>query len=443
MENPTSSGDASKTTLANDDIDLAGLDLEEAGGVHAGGGGNKERTMDKKVDEDKLSENDMLAAVSGGMGVQKTTDASNRFTRTKQLNDELYSVPMEDQLLCIVSVGGPTQHTKAESCYLRVAGYFPDEDELEDHGDDLPRGNYLSTYSAVAYHFGDKEFATAEEKQAAEAMDEEAAAQFQKTVGNRRQKYIDDMLARWELKVLNKEARFDEHVDERSNFTNDAEEKAVDAKEKETFAQQKKKREETSRALRKNYAEIKKKLADKATRKEMKKKKAKELKGAHALVDQAWMCVSLMYDLDEEDLPIKKNWIYICWGAFPSKKIARGHVSDTLQHDYSGMKHYAVKMYKWLPLDIILTAEFKKKVKGIYKTEEQQALWDGAHEAKPKAHQYIKKREEMERTAELKKMLEENKGMTTAELLKQQLEEDDEADVNVEKPAGETTAEDK
>jgi hypothetical protein len=387
--------------LFNDDVDIAGLDLGEV--TNEGGGSKEERVMDSKVVQEDLTENEMLTAIAGGMGVQKTTDAGNQFTHAKKLNDELYSVPMEDQMHYIVSVGGPTEHTKAASCYLRVAGYFAEEEELEEHSIDLPRGNYLSSHAAVAYHVGSKKFTKTEERQV----------------------YIDGQLARWDLKILSKGARFDEHVDERSNFKDERGEKEVDAKEKVTFAEQKKKRESTSRALRE-------KLAEKSTRKEMKKKKAKELKGSHALIDQSWMCLSLMYDLDEEDLPIKENWIYVCWGAFPSKKIARGHISDTLQHDYCGMKHYVVKMYKWLPLDIVLTKEFKMKVKGIYKTDEQQALWDGAHNAKPQAQQYKKKREEMERTVELKKMLEENKGLSTAELLKQQLEEDDETDVNVE-----------
>lgn len=377
----------------------------------------KAQTMPDGPGTSELKTNDVVAAATGGMGVNSTTDDANRFTRTQRLGEEILPIPVPGQTRGFMSVAGPTQPTRAKSCYVRIGGMFPDEDERELHIDDLPKGNYYKADATVAETFGAKVFANEEEKQT----------------------YIERILKKWNIKFLCKESRFDEHIEERHTFKDDKEEKKVDEKEKETFKKQKTKSDETAAALRKAYEEDKAKMKDKKTRKDFKKGLAKALKNAHTVIDQSWAVVTILYDLDEENLPIKTQWVVILWACFSDDTRARAYISDTLQHERPGIRFYPIRMYKWVSLDVTLTKEFKQKVRGIYRYQEQQDLWDGAHNAKPTARRFREKFNDLEKKAELQKMLKDNQGKSTAELLAMQIEEDDALDV-VTRTETETTA---
>ena len=312
-----------------------------------------------------------MAHVAGSGGIQSTTQEGSSLAKTPQLNAELYSIPMADQLLAIVSVGGPSQHTKADSCRLRIAGFFASQSAVAEHGADLPKGNYMVVDSAVAYTFGQKQFANQEEESA----------------------YIKRVFAAWDAQVRARGSEFDAYVQARSAITaeKEAEEKAMDAAEKQLFKSQKASRQATAEAL----ARAAEQAAEDAKALD-KKQLARPLKGHHAVADQSWAAVSLLYDLEEEHLPIKTQWVFVLYGAFPSAQIARGHISDTVQHARPNMKHYAVKMYKWIQPDIVRTAKFKQATKGIFKFDQQNQLWEGAQGQKDKVADYKRKRQQAE-----------------------------------------------
>ena len=338
-----------------------------------------------------------LAEVAGTAGIQSTTQEGCGLAKTPQVNKDLYDIPMADQRLAIVCVGGPTQRTKGSVCNLRLVGFFASDAERAEHGDDLPAGNYMAVESDVAYTFGDKTFTN--------TADEHA--------------YVKGMMARWAQRVRDRNRDFDTHVHARSSIRNDEEEKQLDAADKAKLAAQQAARNATADALG---------HAAKATKPVAKRAQARPLKGHHAVHDQSWAVISLMYDLDQEDQPLKSQWIYILYGAFPSADLARGHVSDTVQHARQGMKHYVVKMYKWLELDTIMTSKFKRAVPGVFKFDHQQQLWNGARGKKKEVEAFIRDRQQAEDNLQASQAARAAARPSVSELLREQTLQDDMAD---------------
>ena len=382
-----------------------------------------------------------LGEVSGAMGVQSTTQAGHGLARTAQANKELYDIPMADQALACISVAGPTQFTKATSCRLRLVGHYPSEGERREHMDDLPVGNFLPVECGKPYTFGSKQFASVEEEK----------------------EYIRVTLERFEKHAADRNHAFDTYVAARTEAMHSKQaEQELGRQEKEKFAKQDRKRTATSEALALARAsgapaEAARQAAAQLAQAEVqadaqaqaeasvKAARAQELKAVHALHDQSWAVVALMHDPDQEDDPIKSQWIFVLYGAFPTEDLANGHLSDTVQHAVPYMRCWVVKMYKWLELDIINTKEIRSTVKGVYRFDNQQKLWDGARDAKPKARRF----REATAKAEKEQKMQAERGtaaaaapaglgaplapavaaQTTADLLRHRLREENDRDV--------------
>lgn len=380
-----------------------------------------------------------LGEVSGAMGVQSTTQAGHGLARTAQVNKELYDIPMADQTLACISVAGPTQFTKATSCRLRVVGHYPSEGERREHMDDLPVGNFLPVECGKPYTFGSKQFASVDEEK----------------------EYIRATLERFEKQAADRNHAFDTYVAARTEALHSKQaEQELGRQEKEKFAQQDRKRTATSEALAvarasgaaaeaAQQAAAQKAEAEAQAGANVQAARAQELKAVHALHDQSWAVVALMHDPDQEDDPIKSQWIFVLYGAFPTEDLANGHLSDTVQHAVPYMRCWVVKMYKWLELDIVNTKEIKSTVKGVYRFDNQQKLWDGARDSKPKARRF---REATAKAEKEQKMQAERSAaaaatasalapalapavaaQTTADLLRHRLREENDRDVLVQR----------
>jgi hypothetical protein len=416
-----------------------GATAETCGGAskeEEGGGASKE---DEEVYPDPLipvrdpafdeSLARALGEVSGAMGIQSTTQAGHGLAKTAQVNKDLYEIPMPDQTLGCISVAGPTQFTKATSCRLRLVGFYPSEGERREHMEDLPAGNFLPVECGKPYTFGSRKFESVEEEK----------------------EYIRVMLERFERHAADRNRAFDAYVQERSSaLTSKETEKELRDKEKEKFAEQDRKRTATSEALalarssdaaQKAAAEASARASEAKAEAKAEAAKAQELKAVHAIHDQSWAVIALMHDLDQENDPIKSQWIFVLYGAFPTPDLANGHLSDTVQHAVPYMRCYVVKMYKWLELDQVNTKEIRSTIKGVYRFDNQQRLWDGARDSKPKARRFKEAQEKAEREQQMQAERRDSApapalapalaAQTTADLLRNRLREENERDLSV------------
>jgi hypothetical protein len=299
--------------------------------------------------------------------------------------------------------------------------------------EDLPAGNFLPVECGKPYTFGSRKFESVEEEK----------------------EYIRVMLERFERHAADRNRAFDAYVQERSSaLTSKETEKELRDKEKEKFAEQDRKRTATSEALalarssdaaQKAAAEASARASEAKAEAKAEAAKAQELKAVHAIHDQSWAVIALMHDLDQDNDPIKSQWIFVLYGAFPTPDLANGHLSDTVQHAVPYMRCYVVKMYKWLELDQVNTKEIRSTIKGVYRFDNQQRLWDGARDSKPKARRFKEAQEKAEREQQLQAERRDSApapvlapalapalaAQTTADLLRNRLREENERDLSV------------
>jgi hypothetical protein len=98
-------------------------------------------------------------------------------------------------------------------------------------------------------------------------------------------------------------------------------------------------------------------------------------------------------------------------------------------------------MYKWLELDQVNTKEIRSTIKGVYRFDNQQRLWDGARDSKPKARRFKEAQEKAEREQQLQAERRDSApapvlapalaAQTTADLLRNRLREENERDLSV------------
>lgn len=319
------------------------LQGEDTGG---GGGGSKEpSTAAGNADEEEAD--DIETYLTGG-GMSSTTNETCRFSKARQLGEEVLPIPLTDQPLATVSLAAPVNMpSKSAQCCFRVVGFFTNAEERDDHLEDLPRSNYYNVPAAQPFTFGTKVFKTPEENLA----------------------FVDKVLLQWKEFIVQKNVEFERYVEDRQK-KDAALEKKLTEEEQETFRKRNQRDRETTKLLDESYKKLKKEGR--------KEKKMKRLKASHDVRGQTHAVVSLLYDRDEEDEPVKSQWILVVWGGFPSEKEAVAYMSDTIQHERRYMNHFVVKMYEIIYPDLVTTKALRRKTKGIFRFQEQQELWSSA-----------------------------------------------------------------
>jgi len=106
----------------------------------------------------------------------------------------------------------------------------------------------------------------------------------------------------------------------------------------------------------------------------------------------------LMFDPADKGA-IKTQWIVTVWGVFGNANDAKAYLSDTIQHEQRYHASFVVKMYQWVFPDETNTPQFQLAVRGVYRYEDQQRMWDASHDNKSEVAAVMKN--ENERRAKL------------------------------------------
>jgi hypothetical protein len=334
--------------------DMAGGGSSDMAG---GGGGGAAKDVPDNGGDDDLDDDPAYKRRS-------TIGGGNNMQTTRRLGDTEYSVPPESQSVGVVQFAGPNQMTKAKLNAFRVCGAFADGEDATDHIEDLPKLASAMVPMAKSITFGDDV-----------SMDD----------GPGQLAWVDAALRQIKIEVLTTEKEFETYVQDRKK-PECAE--RLNRQEKKEMEEQRTSLENTANCVKKAVSAQRAEVAGVS-----KTQRVRRLKESHAVPDQRYAVVSIMSNPKDEKT-IKSQWLVVFWGAFGTKQEAKAYLSDTIQHKARFHASMVVKMYEWIYPDMMNTREFQTKVRGVYRYQDQQSMWDGAFSSKGDAEAYIQRRQE-------------------------------------------------
>lgn len=338
---------------------MAGNEYEE--GRHEEGrheeGRHEEGKQTQQHDEDDDDDDD---PDPDPCTMRSTTFAGTDLPRTKTIGSVIHDVPPAGQQVALVQFAGPTQLTRSEAHAFRICGVFGTEQEADDHLEDIPKVATCKVPAAKSVTFGAKIGMEDGEKQIA---------------------FVEKVMKATRHEVDKSDAEFNVYVARRKTGK---ETEVLDREEREFMAKQ--------RAEMKATAEALDRVAAKRTKVVDKKLVVRDLKAAHAVPDQTHAVVGILFDPSDKEA-VKAQWVVTVWGVFGNVVDAKAYLSDTIQHEQRYHTSFVVKMYKWIYPDEINTPNFQLEVRGVYRFEDQQKMWDGAHNNKSEVAKVIREHE--------------------------------------------------
>ena len=357
------------------------------------GEGDSEGDIGAHEKDDKVDESDDPAQDDAHSchKLRSTTFAGSDLPKTRKIGAVQYAIPPQGQSTVLIQFAGPTQSVKNAMHAFRVVGVFASTSDAAEHAEDLPPLCTFSIPASANCSFGSRISASAGDDQVA---------------------FVEDVLRASKRDILKTHTEFETNIARRKD---PAQRKELDAEEDATMAQQRARMTATSLAIDAATAEnvkAAKKLAKAAGRRKAVRNatRVKRLTAAHALPDQQFAVVAIMSHVDDTE-PLKSQWLINVWGAFASRPEAQAYLSDTIQHEACFHNSFVCKMYEWIFPDVMNTREFQMQVRGVYKFQDQQDMWDGAYSSKAEATAVIKQRQGDD---DLRKLREEIQAGTSA-----------------------------
>ena len=299
---------------------------------------------------------------------RSTTSEASSLPRTKRIGAEVHPVPPAGQKIAVVQFAGPTQLTKSHTHTFRLCGVFETDEEADDHIEDLPRVATCKVPMAKSVTFGKK-------------IDMED--------GEKQISFISHVLEATRAEVQKSDAEFNEYVARRKTGKETEE---LNREEQEYLTKERVQKNRTKEELDRCAAKKIKPANDE------KLNVVRALKASHAVPNQTHAVVGLMHDPADKDA-IKNQWVVTVWGVFGNANDAKAYLSDTIQHEHRYHASFVVKMYQWVFPDETNTPQFQLTVRGVYRYEDQQQMWDASHDNKSEVAAVMKN--ENERRAKL------------------------------------------